>query len=121
MADPEIWGAIHRLAVVMEKLDSRGDDFVRTDGYFDDFKNAAKKALSGKDSVASDDWASLDQSIQFPTSTLTPPSEGRTIKIQKEWIKYYNAKIKEMDAHIKIIRDNYAKQMSDAKNAVAGK
>jgi hypothetical protein len=118
MADPEIWGAIHRLAVVMEKLDLRGDDFVQTDGYLDDFKNAAKKALSGKDSVASDDWASLDPSIQFPTSTLTPPSDGRTIKIQKEWIKYYNAKIKEMDGHIKIIRDDYAKQLKQATAAV---
>ena len=119
MADPEIWGAIHRLAVVMEKLDLRGDDFVQTDGMLDDWKNAAKKAVGVK--VASDDWASLDPSIQFPTSTLTPPSEGRTINIQKEWIKYYNAKIKEMDRHIKIIRDDYAKQMSDAKKAVAGK
>ena len=118
MADPEIWGAIHRLAVVMEKLDLRGDDIVHTDSYLEDFKNAAKKTFSGQDSVASDDWDKLDKSVVFPTSTQSMPTEGRTIKNKKEWIKYYNAKIKEMDGHIKIIRDDYAKQLKQATAAV---
>jgi hypothetical protein len=85
-------------------------------GKWDDFKNAAKKGLGVK--VAADDWDKLDKSVVFPTSTQSMPTEGRTIKNKKEWIKYYNAKIKEMDGHIKIIREDYAKQLKQATAAV---
>ena len=108
MADPEIWGAIHRLAVVMEKLDTR--DTVRMDGPWEDLKDAA----TGQGCPGN--WAGVQKPMT--TNTTTVPNEISTIDGKKAMIKYFEGKIKQNQEDIEIIKKDYRDQMKQAKESV---
>jgi hypothetical protein len=114
--DPDIWRAIERLTVVMERLDSKNVG-VETDG----LKEFMKKAV-GMQPKCTPDWNGLDQAITLHNEQPTPsiPS-GRTIQNRKLWIAYYTERIKDMNLDITKINENFDHQYTQGQNEAAEK
>jgi hypothetical protein len=111
MADPEIWGAIHRLAVVMEKLDLEPTNgFVRTDGLIDNLKDKARGiACPGG-------WDKVEKPMTDDTAPV--PTEANTIDSKNSFIRYLEGRIKHKKADIEIIKDDYRAQLKKSADAV---